>query len=160
MKLVSPEFTAGQMLPLSFQADQENASPELHWDDVPQGVKSFAVAMHDPDAPTGGAGWWHWFVYNLPADLRSLPHNAGDISGANLPQGAVTLANTNNDKAYGGCMPPVGDAAHRYIFTVYALDKVLDDTDIPPNAQTSFVGFVVNAHSIDKASLMAFYERK
>ena len=59
MKLTSPEFTAGQMLPLSFQADQENASPQLNWDDVPQGVKSFAVAMHDPDAPTGGAGWWH-----------------------------------------------------------------------------------------------------
>lgn len=160
MKLVSPEFTAGQMLPLSFQADQENTSPELHWYEVPQGVKSFAVAMHDPDAPTGGAGWWHWFVYNLPAETHSLPHNAGDISGSLLPQGAVTLANTNNDKAYGGCLPPVGDPAHRYIFTVYALDKVLDESDIPPNAQTSFAGFVVNAHSIDKASLMAYYERK
>ncbi|MBR5940033.1 MAG: YbhB/YbcL family Raf kinase inhibitor-like protein, partial [Neisseriaceae bacterium] len=47
MKLVSPEFSAGQMLPLSFQADQENASPELLWDEVPDNVKSFAVAMHD-----------------------------------------------------------------------------------------------------------------
>lgn len=160
MKLTSPEFHAEQMLPLSFQADQENASPELHWDHVPKNVQSFAVAMHDPDAPTGGAGWWHWFVYNLPANLRYLPHNAGDISGANLPQGAITLANTNNDKAYGGCMPPVGDTAHRYIFTVYALDKILDENDIPPNAQTSYAGFVVNAHSIEKASLMALYERK
>lgn len=159
MKLTSPEFNAEQMLPLSFQADQENASPELHWDDVPDGVKSFAVAMHDPDAPTGGAGWWHWFVYNLPAHLRSLPHNAGNLSGSHLPNGAITLANDGNVKAYGGCLPPIGDPAHRYVFTVYALPKMLDENDIPANAQTSYAGFVVNAAAIDKASLMAYYER-
>ncbi|MBR6027255.1 MAG: YbhB/YbcL family Raf kinase inhibitor-like protein [Neisseriaceae bacterium] len=159
MELFSPEFTDGAVLDISYQADHDNQSPALVWENVPENVKSFAVAMHDPDAPTGGAGWWHWFVYNLPANIRSLPRNAGDVSGANLPEGAKQLFNDGGARAYGGCLPPVGDPAHRYIFTVYALDTIFSDDEIPANAQTSMAGFMVNAHTIDKASLTGFLAR-
>lgn len=157
MQLTSPEFENGAVLPISFQADHENQSPELHWSDVPEGTKSFAIAMHDPDAPTGGAGWWHWFAYNLPASLRSLPKNAGNPDGSLMPKDAVQLLHDGGSRGYYGCLPPVGDPAHRYIFTIYALDCVLDLN--PDTTRTSKAGFMVNAHALAKASLTGFYAR-
>src|ERR1700739_3338848 len=54
-----------------------NVSPELSWSNAPAGTKSFAILMHDPDAPTG-SGWWHWVGYNIPANVSSIPAGAGD----------------------------------------------------------------------------------
>ena len=51
----------------------ENLSPELSWSGAPEGTKSFALMVHDPDANTGGAGIWHWVVINIPATTQSLP---------------------------------------------------------------------------------------
>ena len=65
----------------------ENISPPLEWKNPPAGTKSFALMVHDPDAPTG-SGWWHWVVYNIPADATSLPEGA-DGAAATLPKGAV-----------------------------------------------------------------------
>ena len=65
-----------------------NVSPALSWSNPPAGARSFALLMHDPDAPTG-SGWWHWVVYNIPAGLKSLPAGAGDPQKNLLPAGAV-----------------------------------------------------------------------
>ena len=66
----------------------ENISPPLEWKNAPAGTKSFALMVHDPDAPTG-SGWWHWVVYNIPADATSLPEGAGGAGSTTLPKGAV-----------------------------------------------------------------------
>src|SRR6266436_6729147 len=64
-----------------------NISPQLSWENVPEGTKSFAVTMYDPDAPTG-SGWWHWVVFNIPAGTTSLPKGAGDVKKKLTPKGA------------------------------------------------------------------------
>ena len=84
--LTSPAFRDGDTLPLAqvhTDAGGANQSPELHWTNPPAGTKSFALSCYDPDAPTG-SGFWHWYIINLPAALRSLPANAA----AHLPAGA------------------------------------------------------------------------
>src|SRR5690242_11284329 len=74
MQLHSSGFTAGATLAAVFMGsdcDGRNRSPELSWTGAPAGTKSFAVVMHDPDAPIAG-GFYHWVVYNLPASTRQL----------------------------------------------------------------------------------------
>src|SRR5947208_16041223 len=61
----------------SFGCSGENVSPALEWKGAPKNAKSFALTVYDPDAPTG-SGWWHWVVYNIPADTTKLPAGAGD----------------------------------------------------------------------------------
>ena len=116
----------------------EGKSPALEWKNPPAGTKSFALLVHDPDAPTGGAGFWHWIVYNIPADATSLPEGAGD-STAGLPKGAVQ-GNTDMGKpGYVGPCPPPGSPKHHYNFMLYPLK--VDKLDVPPGATASYVGF-------------------
>jgi len=140
-----------------FGCKGDNLSPALSWKDAPKGTKSFALLVHDPDAPTGGAGWWHWVVYNLPADTTSLPDGAGSVDGKNLPQGAVQQTTDFGVPGWGGPCPPAGDKPHRYVFTIYALK--VDRLDLPVGASASFVGFMVNANALGKARLTAKYGR-
>ncbi len=99
-----------------------NRSPQLSWRNAPEGTRSFAITMFDPDAP--GRGWWHWAVANIPARVKALPENASG-SGALAKLGAVEARNDFNTGGYGGPCPPPGKP-HRYVITVYAIgaDKI------------------------------------
>ncbi len=66
-----------------------NVSPALSWSGAPSGTKSFAVAIYDPDAPTG-SGWWHWVVFNLPPGTASLPKGAGEALFRAVPTSEPT----------------------------------------------------------------------
>ena len=121
---------------------------------VPDGTRSFAVTLYDPDAPTG-SGWWHWVVYNLPTSTTSLAPGAG--SGEGLPAEATQGRTDFGSTGYGGPCPPKGDEPHRYVFTVYALD--VPNLDIPPEATAARVGFSLNAHALDRPTLTGRYSR-
>ena len=140
-----------------FGCQGENISPALNWTDPPAGTKSFAIMVHDPDAPTGGSGWWHWIVINLPADMRGLPQGVG-APGAKTPPAVVQIRTDTGKPGWGGPCPPVGDEPHRYVFTIYALK--VDKLDVPAEATAAYVGFMVNANAIGKASFTARYGRK
>jgi len=137
----------------SFGCTGENISPELSWSDAPEGTKSFVVTAYDPDAPTG-SGWWHWVVYNIPADVTSLPSNAG--SGQNLPEGSVQGTTDFGAEAYGGACPPPGEA-HRYEFRVFALG--VEKLDLGDTASPALVGFMTKANALSEAKITAVYTR-
>jgi Raf kinase inhibitor-like YbhB/YbcL family protein len=132
----------------------QNVSPPFEWKNAPAGTKSFALMAHDPDAPTG-SGWWHWVVYNIPADATSLPEGAG--AGPTLPKGAMQ-GNTDFGKpGYGGPCPPPGSGKHHYNFTLFALK--VDKIDVPPGASPAMIGFNASANMIGKAKLTGLYAR-
>jgi len=140
----------------SFGCQGENVSPALRWSNPPAGTKSFAVTAYDPAAPTG-SGWWHWVVYNIPANTTSLAQGAGDAKSPKLPEGAAQGNTDFGTPGYGGPCPPKGDKPHPYTFTVFALDT--DKLDIPAGATAALVGFNLHGHTIGKASITAKYGR-
>ena len=69
----------------------ENKSPQLSWSGFPAVTKSFALTVHDPDAPTG-SGFWHWIVVNIPVEVTSLVTGAGSGESDQLPDGVTAVA--------------------------------------------------------------------
>jgi Raf kinase inhibitor-like YbhB/YbcL family protein len=160
-KLESPEIKANATIDRKFEANVfgcsgENKSPALKWSGAPKDTKSFAVTVYDPDAPTG-SGFWHWFVYNIPANMTELKADAGNASNANLPPGARQNRIDYGFAAWGGPCPPEGDKPHRYVFTVHALKT--DKLDLPADATAALAGFMVHANMVGKASFTAKYGR-
>ncbi len=160
-ELKSPDLADGNSIanPFVFKGfgcEGGNLSPALSWIDPPEGTKSFALMVHDPDAPTGGAGFWHWVVYNLPVSATGLPQGVGK-DGKGLPEGANQVATDFGEPGYGGPCPPKGDSPHHYRFTVYALKT--EKLEIPPKATASLAGFLINANAIGKATLTGVYGR-
>lgn len=132
-----------------------NVSPVLSWSGAPAGTKSFALLVHDPDAPTG-SGWWHWVVYNIPASTMSLPAGAGDPRKKLMPPGAVQGRNDYGTAGYGGPCPPPGKP-HHYHFQLHAL-KVAK-LELPADASPAMVGFNVRAQSLGETEIVALYGR-
>jgi Raf kinase inhibitor-like YbhB/YbcL family protein len=172
--LSSPDLAAGtfdsKFILSGFGCTGSNVSPTLRWSNVPAGTKSFALQVHDPDAPTG-SGFWHWAVYNIPATVTELPQGAGNSSNA-LPAPAFGGANdfldtgaTGVNGNYGGPCPPTGDKPHRYVFTLYAL--AVADLEaaggIPKTGTPALHSFILNkglgAKLLGKASFTARYQR-
>jgi Raf kinase inhibitor-like YbhB/YbcL family protein len=139
-----------------FGCSGANVSPQLAWQNPPAGTKSFVVTVYDPDAPTG-SGWWHWVVYDIPADAKELSRGAGSGQGQ-LPAGAVQGKTDFGQPGFGGACPPPGDKAHRYVFTVYALK--IDKLDVTGDASPAMIGYMTKANALGSASITAHYARK
>lgn len=133
-----------------------NISPELHWENAPEGTKSFAVTIHDPNAPTG-SGWWHWLIFDIPASTTALPSNAGNINAKLAPANAIQSITDFGQVGYGGPCPPEGHGFHEYLITVYALKT--DKLGLDKNANPAMVGYYLNSNTIQKASLVYYYKR-
>lgn len=133
-----------------------NVSPEVEWSGAPADAKSFALTVYDPDAPTG-SGFWHWQIFNIPADVTQLAAGAGDPKRGLAPAGSVQGRNDYGAIGYGGPCPPPGDKPHRYIFTVFALKAPKIDLDA--SASAAVIGFNLNANVIARATVTAYYGR-
>ena len=132
-----------------------NVSPALSWSGAPAGTRSFALMVHDPDAPTG-SGWWHWIVYNIPAGTSSLPADAGDPQKKLLPAGTLQGRNDYGTVGYGGPAPPPGPP-HHYHFRLYALK--VDKLEVPADATAALIGFNVRGQALGEAQLTGLYGR-
>ncbi|MCX7882996.1 MAG: YbhB/YbcL family Raf kinase inhibitor-like protein [Brevinematales bacterium] len=151
MKIESPAFPHGGMIPSLYSCDGENISPELVWKDVPPQTKSLVLLCEDPDAPMGL--FVHWIVFNIPASLSGFPAGVStkELLRLSIKQGRTDFGSIG----YGGPCPPSG--THRYFFRLYALDNLLSLAEGSNRAQ---VLKAMEGHVLSHAELMGTYHRK
>ena len=146
--LSSTAFEDGKQMPAEFSCDGGDKSPPLKWSEPPEGTKSFALVVDDPDAPSGT--FRHWGAWNIPASANGIETGQG-----------TQFAEATNDfgkQGYGGACPPKGHGAHRYRFKLFALDT--DRLDLPPGAKVEQVEAAAAEHQLGRAELTGTYERK
>jgi Raf kinase inhibitor-like YbhB/YbcL family protein len=134
-----------------FGCHGDNVSPELSWENAPSGTQAFAVTMYDKDAPTG-SGFWHWVIFNIPADATGLKSGAGDVSKNLAPAGSVQAVTDFGKPGYGGPCPPPG-APHEYLITVFALKTKLN---LDQSASAAVIGFNLYFNTLAKASIVMY----
>jgi Raf kinase inhibitor-like YbhB/YbcL family protein len=153
LTLTSSAFKVGDKISSKYTCEGDDISPPLVFGDVPEGTKSLAFILDDPDAPDPKAPkrvWVHWLLYNLPADSKGLSE---DASRSGLPKGTVTGQNDRGETGYQGPCPPIG--RHRYFHKLYALDIVL-----PSKVLTKAeLEAAMQGHVIAQAELMATYQK-
>lgn len=151
-EVTSDSFADGADIPEKFVYDDwgvngDNVSPHLRWSGAPDSTTSYVVTCFDPDAPTP-AGFWHWAIVGIPADVTELAEGAGN--GENLPQGAFHLAGDGGVKGYMGPCPPAGDRKHRYLFAVNAIegDALAIDENVTPTVASFNAVFQTSARGV------------
>jgi Raf kinase inhibitor-like YbhB/YbcL family protein len=154
MKITSAAFENGQEIPKRYTADGEDISPPLLWQGLPEGTKSLALIVDDPDAPDPKAPkmvWVHWVLYNIPPTVTGL---AEGVRPQDLPPGSLQGLNDWKRTGYGGPSPPIG--RHRYFFKLYALNTMLPDLRHPTKAMLLEA---MKGHVLQEAVLMGTYSR-
>lgn len=151
LEIKSDAFENAGMIPIQYSCDGSDSSPYISWEDAPSGVKSLALICDDPDAPSGN--WVHWVIYNIPADKNYLDT---DLPKERiLEDGSIQGINDFRQIGYNGPCPPPGKA-HRYFFTLYALDTVLS---LSGNAEKSSVLKAIEGHVLAEAKTVGLYRR-
>ena len=131
-----------------------NISPQLSWINPPLDTRSFAITMFDKDAPVDG-GFWHWLMFDIPANVTELPADAGNTFQRLAPASVVQSINDYGKHGYGGPNPPHGHGWHNYTITLYALD--IDTLELSKDTPPALVGFHLWKHTLAKASIVFYY---
>lgn len=139
-----------------FGCTGENISPQLFWENAPANAKSFAVTIHDEDAPTG-SGWWHWLIFDIDKNVRELKAGAGGADKSIAPKNSIQSKTDFGAPGYGGPCPPEGHGFHKYTITAFALDT--EKLGLDSNANPALVGFYLAQHTIEKSSLVFYWKR-
>jgi len=149
-KLKSSVFTNGETIPDKYTCQGADVSPPLNWTGQPENTQSFVLICDDPDAPAGT--WDHWVIYNIPADRDSISEKIEPVEElGGMHQGL----NSWDKIGWGGPCPPPGPA-HRYIFSLYALDENLE---IQSGLTKQEVLELIDGHILEKTQLMGKYQR-
>src|SRR5688500_10792846 len=143
LTVYSTVFSHKGHIPSEYTCDGKDINPPLEVENIPEGTKSLALIMEDPDAPRGTFD--HWLVWNIsPNEAISEQTNPG-ISGTN----------DFGKTGYGGPCPPSG--VHRYFFKVYALDTKLE---LLAGADKKTLLETMNGHILSEGEIMGLYQRK
>lgn len=145
MQLVSPAFKDQQSLPEKFTCKGDNFSPPLHFKNVPQGTESLALLVDDPDSPSGT--FIHWLIWNVEPDTTKIAERSGLGFRGRNDFGVI---------GYKGPCSPIGKS-HRYVFHLYALDKILN---LPDGASRREVERAMQGHILESAQLTALFGEK
>lgn len=148
IRVTSSDFTDDGTIPTSAAygaAGGDNVSPALSWTGVPDGASSIVVTCHDPDAPTT-VGFTHWVLFNVDPRVNGLA--AGDGAPGKAP-GTHGITDWG-EQQWGGMAPPPGDDPHHYVFTVTALDTMLD---LDENTTYPKLKFMMGGHVLAEGSI-------
>jgi len=150
-ELRSDAFRDGAPIPPRYTADGDDLSPALAWGTPPEGTRSLALVVDDPDAP--GGLFTHWIVIGLPPTAGDLVEGRGtdpsDVAGA------VALTNDFDRVGWSSPTPPPGKP-HRYRFRLMALDFV---PRLPPSARRGDFDAAIEGHVIAETVLTGIYGR-
>ena len=155
LEITSQAFSHDEEIPSKYTCDGKDMSPALEWSGFPEGTKSLALIVDDPDAPDPAAPkmiWVHWVLYNIPGNAGSLPEG---VAEKDLPKGTLQGLNDWKKTGFGGPCPPIGK--HRYFHKLYALDIVLPDLKQPTKAKLEKA---MEGHVLSKTELIGLYQRK
>lgn len=150
-QLKSSAFQPEGNIPPRFTCEGNDASPELTWTGAPAGTKTFALIVHDPDAPRSG-GWTHWVVFNIPASATHIAENSP--KHGQLPGGGLQGLNDGGRQGYMGPCPPSG--THRYYFRLFALTTTLA---LPETAKKADLEKAMQGHIVGQTELMGKYKK-
>lgn len=150
-QLTSSAFQPEANIPRQFTCEGNDVSPDLTWRNPPSGTRSFALIVHDPDAPRP-SGFTHWVVYNIPASVTQI--SQGAPRGDTLPGGGIQGENDGGQNGFMGPCPPSG--THRYYFYLYALDTQLN---LKPGASKDDLEKAIKGHVLEKTELMGRYKK-
>jgi Raf kinase inhibitor-like YbhB/YbcL family protein len=152
MRISSPAFSDGELIPRDFTGDGGDRSPPLVWSEVPARAHSLALICEDPDAPSK-TDFTHWVVFDIPSSTVELPEGLS----AHAVRRTFGLQGMNDfgSLGYRGPSPPAGHE-HRYVFTLYAVDRVLD---LPAGATKDQVLMALAGHEMERAVLTGRYQR-
>ena len=125
MTVTSSAWPDGGQVPVKHTQAGEEVSPPLSWSNVPAGVVTFVLVVHDLDAASGGGtgDLLHWMLWNIPATVTALPE--GVPAASQLPDGTRQISATG--PSYRGPGAPRSGVAHHYVFELYALEAPLDE---------------------------------
>jgi Raf kinase inhibitor-like YbhB/YbcL family protein len=154
LSIASAAFEDGGAMAAKYTCEGPDISPPLTWSGVPEGARSLALIVDDPDAPDPAAPkmtYVHWVLYNLPVDCGGLPE--GTTSG-DLPHGTLEGTNDWQRTGYGGPCPPIG--RHRYFHKLFALDVVLEDLKEPSKNELLAA---MEGHVIAQAQIVGTYQK-
>jgi hypothetical protein len=146
--LSSPEVANGGALPMDYTGDGTGSTLPLQWSGAPAGTKSFALLMHhlDPEGVTKS----YWILYNIPANVTSLPRNAKGIGtlGASF-------------KGMVGYEPPhsKGPGPKTYVLTLYALSATLEIHAPPEHVTYDVVLAAMQGKILASTDLSVVYTR-
>ena len=151
IQVVSSAFDEGSAIPQKYACDGQDISPPLSWEAGPEGTKSIALIVDDPDAPRGT--FVHWVLYDLPGNVRELPENTP--RDKTLSNAAKQGVNSVGKIGYMGPCPPSG--THRYFFKVYALDAM---TNLPPGKSKADLLKTMEGHVLAQGQIMGIYRKQ
>lgn len=150
--LKSPAFMANGKMPPRYSCEGANVSPPLEWSGAPDKTRSFALVCSDPDAPSGT--FYHWGVYNIPANIGRLP----DDFPAEADEPSRQAINDYGRPGYGGVCPPRAHGPHHYRFHLYALN--IDNLPLRVGAHCRDLEQLAREHSLAETELVGLYERR
>ena len=127
MTLTTTAWADGGVIPAKHAQNGGEVSPPLAWSNVPEGIGSFVLIVHDLDSTGGGRGgpvgdFLHWMIWNIPGTAKGLPE--GIPHESDLPDGARQIGATG--PGYRGPGAPADGPPHHYAFELYAIDGTLE----------------------------------